>query len=67
LQYILIYCARCGVFASCRCGPCKVMAPKFQEMSEKNLDVVFLKLDCNQDNKVSKLDSTYARTYLLAS
>ncbi|CAL4916970.1 unnamed protein product [Urochloa decumbens] len=33
------------------CGPCKVMAPKFQEMSEKNLDVVFLKLDCNQDNK----------------
>ncbi|KAG0516950.1 hypothetical protein BDA96_09G045700 [Sorghum bicolor] len=34
------------------CGPCKVMAPKFQEMSEKNLDVVFLKLDCNQDNKV---------------
>ncbi|KAL6840386.1 hypothetical protein ACP4OV_030196 [Aristida adscensionis] len=33
------------------CGPCKVMAPKFQQMSEKNLDVVFLKLDCNQDNK----------------
>ncbi|XP_023156507.1 thioredoxin F, chloroplastic isoform X1 [Zea mays] len=40
------------------CGPCKVMAPKFQEMSEKNLDVVFLKLDCNQDNKVSKLDTS---------
>ncbi|KAF8664967.1 hypothetical protein HU200_054287 [Digitaria exilis] len=33
------------------CGPCKLMAPKFQKMSEKNLDVVFLKLDCNQDNK----------------
>ncbi|CAO2181962.1 unnamed protein product [Urochloa humidicola] len=33
------------------CGPCKVMAPKFQEMSEKNLDVLFLKLDCNQDNR----------------
>ncbi|KAF0916462.1 hypothetical protein E2562_007546 [Oryza meyeriana var. granulata] len=33
------------------CGPCKVMAPKFQEMSEKDQDVVFLKLDCNQDNK----------------
>ncbi|CAM8914603.1 unnamed protein product [Rhodiola kirilowii] len=33
------------------CGPCKVMAPKFQELSEKYLDVVFLKLDCNQDNK----------------
>ncbi|XP_022157062.1 thioredoxin F-type, chloroplastic-like [Momordica charantia] len=33
------------------CGPCRVMAPKFQELSEKYLDVVFLKLDCNQDNK----------------
>ncbi|KAA8538849.1 hypothetical protein F0562_025541 [Nyssa sinensis] len=33
------------------CGPCKVMAPKFQELSEKYVDVVFLKLDCNQDNK----------------
>ncbi|KAK3034147.1 hypothetical protein RJ639_033490, partial [Escallonia herrerae] len=33
------------------CGPCKVMAPKFQELSEKYLDVVFMKLDCNQDNK----------------
>ncbi|KAK9087888.1 hypothetical protein Syun_030282 [Stephania yunnanensis] len=33
------------------CGPCKVMAPKFQQLSEKHLDVVFLKLDCNQDNK----------------
>ncbi|KAJ9542500.1 hypothetical protein OSB04_029006 [Centaurea solstitialis] len=34
------------------CGPCKVIAPKFQELAEKYLDVVFLKLDCNQDNKV---------------
>ncbi|XP_031400639.1 thioredoxin F-type, chloroplastic-like isoform X2 [Punica granatum] len=33
------------------CGPCKIMAPKFQELSEKYLDVVFLKLDCNQENK----------------
>ncbi|KAG5527743.1 hypothetical protein RHGRI_028623 [Rhododendron griersonianum] len=36
---------------NCRCGPCKVMAPKFQQLAEKYLDVVFLKLDCNQDNK----------------
>uniref|UniRef100_A0A1D1XQF5 Thioredoxin F-type, chloroplastic n=1 Tax=Anthurium amnicola TaxID=1678845 RepID=A0A1D1XQF5_9ARAE len=34
------------------CGPCKVMAPKFQELSEKCLDVLFLKLDCNQENKL---------------
>ncbi|XP_073315206.1 thioredoxin F1, chloroplastic-like [Primulina huaijiensis] len=33
------------------CGPCKVMAPKFQRLSEKYDDVIFLKLDCNQDNK----------------
>uniref|UniRef100_A0A5B7BAG1 Thioredoxin domain-containing protein n=1 Tax=Davidia involucrata TaxID=16924 RepID=A0A5B7BAG1_DAVIN len=33
------------------CGPCKVMAPKFQELSKKYHDVVFLKLDCNQDNR----------------
>ncbi|XP_058187761.1 thioredoxin F-type, chloroplastic-like [Rhododendron vialii] len=33
------------------CGPCKVMAPKFQQLAEKYQDVVFLKLDCNQDNK----------------
>ncbi|WJX77385.1 hypothetical protein P8452_60701 [Trifolium repens] len=33
------------------CGPCKVIGPKYKELSEKYLDVVFLKLDCNQDNK----------------
>ncbi|XP_010549878.1 PREDICTED: thioredoxin F1, chloroplastic [Tarenaya hassleriana] len=33
------------------CGPCKVMAPKFQELSTKYQDAVFLKLDCNQENK----------------
>ncbi|XP_038693056.1 thioredoxin F-type, chloroplastic-like isoform X2 [Tripterygium wilfordii] len=34
------------------CGPCKVIAPRFKELSEKYLDVVFLKLDCNQDNRL---------------
>ncbi|XP_020249361.1 thioredoxin F2, chloroplastic-like [Asparagus officinalis] len=33
------------------CGPCKVIAPKFQKLSEKYQDVVFMKLDCNQENK----------------
>ncbi|KAK9075138.1 hypothetical protein SSX86_003458 [Deinandra increscens subsp. villosa] len=33
------------------CGPCKIIAPKYQELAEKHLDVVFLKLDCNQENK----------------
>lgn len=29
-----------------------MIAPKIEELAEKNLDVVFLKLDCNQENKV---------------
>ncbi|GAB2277177.1 hypothetical protein Dimus_011884 [Dionaea muscipula] len=33
------------------CGPCKVIAPKLQELSKQYLDVVFLKIDCNQENK----------------
>ncbi|KAL1218088.1 Thioredoxin F2 [Cardamine amara subsp. amara] len=33
------------------CGPCKVIAPKYKELSEKYQDMVFLKLDCNQENK----------------
>ncbi|GER28266.1 thioredoxin [Striga asiatica] len=33
------------------CGPCKVIAPKYKELSEKYDDVLFLKLDCNQDNR----------------
>ncbi|RWW31848.1 hypothetical protein BHE74_00009954, partial [Ensete ventricosum] len=34
-----------------RCGPCKVMAPKFLGLSEKYLDVAFMKLDCNKENR----------------
>ncbi|XP_050384289.1 thioredoxin F-type, chloroplastic-like isoform X2 [Argentina anserina] len=33
------------------CGPCKIIAPKYQELSQKYDDVIFLKLDCNQENK----------------
>ncbi|KAG8390738.1 hypothetical protein BUALT_Bualt01G0114600 [Buddleja alternifolia] len=33
------------------CGPCKVIAPKYQQLSEKYDDVLFLKLDCNNDNR----------------
>uniref|UniRef100_A0A0C9QUU2 TSA: Wollemia nobilis Ref_Wollemi_Transcript_7968_1245 transcribed RNA sequence n=1 Tax=Wollemia nobilis TaxID=56998 RepID=A0A0C9QUU2_9CONI len=33
------------------CGPCKIIAPKVEQLSGKYSDVVFLKLDCNQENK----------------
>ncbi|KAH6758097.1 thioredoxin F-type 1 [Perilla frutescens var. hirtella] len=33
------------------CGPCKIMAPKFEQLSGKYNDVIFLKLDCNQENR----------------
>jgi len=35
-----------------RCGPCKLIAPKVYELAAQNLDVVFLKLNCNDNNKV---------------
>ncbi|KAF3773249.1 Thioredoxin F-type [Nymphaea thermarum] len=43
------------------CGPCKVIAPKFQDLSEKYLDVLFLKLDCNQENKASDIFHSLAK------
>lgn len=41
----------CCKSLQCRCGPCKVMAPKFLRLSEEYLDVTFMKLNCNQENK----------------
>ncbi|CAA3002459.1 thioredoxin F-type, chloroplastic-like [Olea europaea subsp. europaea] len=48
------------------CGPCKVIAPKFQELSKEYLDVVFLKLDCNNDNKVLSLSLSLCDTNVRA-
>ncbi|KAH9607703.1 hypothetical protein KSS87_010966 [Heliosperma pusillum] len=33
------------------CGPCKVIAPKYEQLARDNHDVIFMKLDCNQENK----------------
>jgi thioredoxin 1 len=29
------------------CGPCKMIAPKYQALSEKYTDVLFCKIDCD--------------------
>ncbi|GAQ87673.1 hypothetical protein KFL_003690040 [Klebsormidium nitens] len=33
------------------CGPCKLMYPKLVEAADKYNQAVFIKLDCNQENK----------------
>ncbi|GFU57215.1 thioredoxin [Trichonephila clavipes] len=35
------------------CGPCKMIAPFFQELSEQNTDVVFLKVDVDEVEDVA--------------
>ncbi|GFQ75068.1 thioredoxin [Trichonephila clavata] len=35
------------------CGPCKMIAPFFQELSEENTDVVFLKVDVDEVEDVA--------------
>ena len=37
------------------CGPCKVIAPKFEELSEKYADAVFLKVIGDASPDASKL------------
>ena len=38
-----------------RCGPCKVIAPKFEDFSEKYTDAVFLKVIGDASPDASKL------------
>ncbi|GIY49384.1 thioredoxin-2 [Caerostris darwini] len=35
------------------CGPCKMIAPFFQELSEEYTDVVFLKVDVDENEEVA--------------
>ncbi|MCO5573745.1 hypothetical protein L7F22_027519 [Adiantum nelumboides] len=40
-------------FTASWCGPCKCIAPVFLELSEKNPNLVFLKVDVEEVNDVS--------------
>lgn len=50
-------------FSTTWCGPCKVVAPKFEELSEKYDQVVFLKVigDKNGETNVSTNNSGACR------
>jgi thioredoxin 1 len=41
-------------FTASWCGPCQQIAPVFKELAQENKDVVFLKVDVDE-NKVSAL------------
>ena len=40
-------------FTATWCGPCKVVAPKFEALGEKYKDVVFVKIDIDQFQKIT--------------
>ncbi|KAJ3396221.1 Thioredoxin-2 [Lobulomyces angularis] len=41
-------------FTATWCGPCKMVAPKFEEMSKKYPDAVFVKVDVDQCQDISQ-------------
>eukprot|EP00640_Fibrocapsa_japonica_P005927 CAMPEP_0113943346 /NCGR_PEP_ID=MMETSP1339-20121228/23198_1 /TAXON_ID=94617 /ORGANISM="Fibrocapsa japonica" /LENGTH=112 /DNA_ID=CAMNT_0000948191 /DNA_START=241 /DNA_END=579 /DNA_ORIENTATION=- /assembly_acc=CAM_ASM_000762 len=42
-------------FSTTWCGPCKIIAPKFEEMSERYTDVIFLKVTGDANKETSQL------------
>merc|ERR1711998_29275 len=40
-------------FTATWCGPCQRIAPKFQEMADANADVVFIKVDVDENEETS--------------
>ncbi|KAK0090587.1 hypothetical protein PV325_010553 [Microctonus aethiopoides] len=35
------------------CGPCKIIAPQFEELSKKHSSVIFLKVDVDENDEIS--------------
>ncbi|GJQ10756.1 hypothetical protein GpartN1_g2547.t1 [Galdieria partita] len=46
-------------FSTTWCGPCKVVAPKFEELSEKYQQVVFLKVVGDKNGETNKIMKSY--------
>ncbi|CAG8501153.1 21330_t:CDS:2 [Gigaspora margarita] len=42
------------------CGPCKMMAPKFEELSKEYTDVKFLKVNTDDQGKLSERENISA-------
>ncbi len=41
-------------FTAIWCPPCKAIAPKFKEFSEKYTDAIFLKVDINENEDIAE-------------
>lgn len=35
------------------CGPCKMIAPKYEELSKENTNVIFLKVDVDDNEEIA--------------
>ncbi|KAM9425365.1 thioredoxin-like [Pholidichthys leucotaenia] len=42
-------------FTASWCGPCKMIAPVFEELAEKNKNVVFIKVDVDNAQELSEM------------
>merc|ERR1712224_577803 len=47
-------------FTATWCGPCQMIAPLFNELSEKNPDVVFVKVDVDENQETAAASASTA-------
>jgi thioredoxin len=47
-------------FTAAWCGPCKMIAPKFEQMSKDNPDVAFYKVDVDENDETAEANGISA-------